>query len=581
MGQHLVNKLATDRAGAGTELLWWLHFTFMSSEQNAKRQPSLLDASCDNFVHDLAELSPTEATAWGIPGYEGELQDFSPSYYEEVADRTREMMADLDALDDTTDESDDEDDFDDVDYVTAAVLRDRLCLELDLHHHGEDIRSLNNIASPVQTIRDTLLLMPQETQEDHEAIRSRLSKVSTALHGHRDSLVEAASRGMIPPQRQISDAIMQCERLADADSMLDGLGVHGSEVDSAKAAFGDFSDWLSNELQPQSSPEDAVGRERYERFSRLFVGDSVDLDEAYEWGLQRVQDIRAEQEEIAHKLYGSECSPRAAMRNLNHEERYQLRGTDSLVKWMQETADNVISELNGTAFDIPEEILDIECCIDPAGTGGIFYTPPADDFSRPGRMWWSVPAGQELFHTWQELTTVHHEGVPGHHLQIGTALVQADLNLWRRAVTWNSGHGEGWALYAEQLMADLGYLEDPGFRMGLLDSQRLRAARVVVDIGLHLGKKLPEANSSGKWDKSHVKTFMRENTAMDDANLNFEVTRYLGWPGQAPSYALGERLWKKTRDSAVEQGMEVKEFHSKALALGSVPMSILRDTILD
>lgn len=553
----------------------------MSSEQNAKRQPSLLDASCDNFVHDLAELSPTEATAWGIPGYEGELQDFSPAYFEEVADRTREMMADLDALDDTTDESDDEDDFDDVDYVTAAVLRDRLCLELDLHHHGEDIRSLNNISSPVQTIRDSLLLMPQETDEDHEAIRSRLSKVGTALHGYRDSLVEAASRGMIPPQRQISEVIVQCERLADADSMLDGLGVHGSEIDSAKTAFGDFSDWLSNELQPQSSTEDAVGRERYERFSRLFVGDTVNLDEAYEWGLQRLQEIRVKQEAIAHQLYGSECSTRAAMRNLNQEERYQLRGTEALVKWMQETADNVITELNGSAFDIPEEILDIECCIDPAGTGGIFYTPPADDFSRPGRMWWSVPAGQDLFHTWQELTTVHHEGVPGHHLQIGTALVQEDLNLWRRAVTWNSGHGEGWALYAEQLMADMGYLEDPGFRMGLLDSQRLRAARVVVDIGLHLGKKLPDANSSGKWDKSHVKTFMRENTAMDDANLNFEVTRYLGWPGQAPSYALGERLWQNTRDSAVAQGMEVKDFHSQALALGSVPMSILRDIILN
>ena len=139
----------------------------MSSEPNQSRHPSLLDAACDNFVHDLAELSPTEATAWGIPGFEGELQDFSPEYYAAIADRTRDMVADVDALDDTTDESDDEDDFDDVDYVTAAVLRDRLCLELDLHHHGEDMRNLNNIASPVQTIRDTLLLMPQDLSLIH------------------------------------------------------------------------------------------------------------------------------------------------------------------------------------------------------------------------------------------------------------------------------------------------------------------------------------------------------------------------------------------------------------------------------
>lgn len=553
----------------------------MSSEHQPAREPSLLDASCDNFLADLAKLSPTDATEWGIEGYEGDLQDFSPDYFTAVADRTREMVADLDALDDSTDESDDDDDFDDVDYVTAAVLRDRLCLELDLHHHGEDIRNLNNIASPVQTIRDTLLLMPHDTAEQKDAIRSRLSKVEAALQGYRESLLEAANQGMVPPTRQINEVIGQCNALADASSMLDELGLEegNAEVESAKTAFDDFSGWLSAELQPSSSNEDAVGRERYARFSKLFVGDSVDLDEAYEWGLHRLQEIHAEQLKLAEELYGPGTALRTAVRKLNADERYQLHGTDALVEWMQGVADKVISNLNGTYFDIPEQIQTIECKIDPAGTGGIFYTQPTEDFSRPGRMWWSVPAGQEIFHTWQELTTVHHEGAPGHHLQIGTALLESDLNSWRRNACWNSGHGEGWALYAEALMAELGYMDDPGYRMGLLDSQRLRAARVVVDIGLHLGKKMPDG--SGIWDKAHMKSFMRENTAMDDANLAFEVNRYLGWPGQAPSYAIGERLWHKTRDDAVAQGMTPREFHSEALALGSIPMSILRETILD
>ena len=553
----------------------------MSSEHQPAREPSLLDASCDNFLADLAKLSPTDATEWGIEGYEGDLQDFSPDYFTAVADRTREMVADLDALDDSTDESDDDDDFDDVDYVTAAVLRDRLCLELDLHHHGEDIRNLNNIASPVQTIRDTLLLMPHDTAEQKDAIRSRLSKVEAALQGYRESLVEAANQGMVPPTRQINEVIGQCNALADAYSMLDELGLEegNAEVESAKTAFDDFSGWLSAELQPSSSNEDAVGRERYARFSKLFVGDSVDLDEAYEWGLHRLQEIHAEQLKLAEELYGPGTALRTAVRKLNADERYQLHGTDALVEWMQGVADKVISNLNGTYFDIPEQIQTIECKIDPAGTGGIFYTQPTEDFSRPGRMWWSVPAGQEIFHTWQELTTVHHEGAPGHHLQIGTALLESDLNSWRRNACWNSGHGEGWALYAEALMAELGYMDDPGYRMGLLDSQRLRAARVVVDIGLHLGKKMPDG--SGIWDKAHMKSFMRENTAMDDANLAFEVNRYLGWPGQAPSYAIGERLWHKTRDDAIAQGMTPRQFHSEALALGSIPMSILRETILD
>ncbi|WP_278756337.1 DUF885 domain-containing protein, partial [Corynebacterium stationis] len=398
----------------------------MSSEHQPAREPSLLDASCDNFLADLAKLSPTDATEWGIEGYEGDLQDFSPDYFTAVADRTREMVADLDALDDSTDESDDDDDFDDVDYVTAAVLRDRLCLELDLHHHGEDIRNLNNIASPVQTIRDTLLLMPHDTAEQKDAIRSRLSKVEAALQGYRESLVEAANQGMVPPTRQINEVIGQCNALADASSMLDELGLEegNAEVESAKTAFDDFSGWLSAELQPSSSNEDAVGRERYARFSKLFVGDSVDLDEAYEWGLHRLQEIHAEQLKLAEELYGPGTALRTAVRKLNADERYQLHGTDALVEWMQGVADKVISNLNGTYFDIPEQIQTIECKIDPAGTGGIFYTQPTEDFSRPGRMWWSVPAGQEIFHTWQELTTVHHEGAPGHHLQIGTALLE-------------------------------------------------------------------------------------------------------------------------------------------------------------
>ena len=551
----------------------------MSSDTS--RSPSLLDASCEGFVYDLAALSPTDATAWGIPGFDGELQDFSPDYWEAVADRTREMIADVDAFDDGTDDSDDEDDFDEVDHVTAAVLRDRLCLDLDLHHHGENLALLNNIASPVQTIRDTLLIMPADTPEQIDAVRSRLSKVPAALAGYRESLAEAAGHGHVAPIRQIDELYSQCQDLVESPSLLDNIGLEkdSAEVETAKKAFEEMGDWLSEQLATHAPKEDAVGRERYQRFSHLFVGDTVDLDEAYTWGLERLHEIDAEQQAIARQLYDTD-DVRQAFRRLNDEPDYTLHGTDALLEWMQKTADRAVDALHGTAFDIPEPVQTIECCIDPAGTGGIFYTPPSDDFSRPGRMWWSVPAGQEKFHTWQELTTVFHEGVPGHHLQIGQTLVERqNLNLWRRVACWNSGHGEGWALYAEQLMEELGHHEDPATRMGLLDAQRLRAARVVLDIGVHLGKKVPEGTMT--WDATYAKAFLRENTAMDEANLRFELNRYLGWPGQAPSYALGQRLWQQTRDDAVAQGMTVPEFHSKALSLGSIPMSILREQLLD
>ena len=390
----------------------------MTLQSSDKRSPSLLDASSEVFVHDLAALSPTDATAWGISGFEGELQDFSPDYWNAIAERNRDMVADVDAFDDGTDDNDDEEDFDDVDRVTADVLRDRVCLDLALHHQGETLANLNNIDSPVQTIRDTFLIMPRETDDDVENLRERLSRVPDALHGYCESLAEAASQGHVAAVRQVEEVVSQCEDLADEDSVLQHLGLdeHDPVVVEAQEAFARVAGWLAEQLAPHAPHEDAVGRDRYEMFSHLHVGEFVDLDEAYQWSLEQLRDIDAQQLQVAQQLYGPGTTIREAMKKLNADERYLIRGTDALQEWMQKTADQAIADLDGVSFNIPEQARQVECLIDPAGTGGIFYTPPSDDFSRPGRMWWSVPKTQEVFHTWQELTTVFHEGVPGHHL---------------------------------------------------------------------------------------------------------------------------------------------------------------------
>lgn len=538
------------------------------------RTQSLLDSSCDDYIYSLAELIPTAATDWGIPGMEGELQDFSPEYFSAVADRARELLADVDALEDETDADDDADDFDDVDRVTAKVLRDRLRLKLDLHHDYEDMGNLNNIDSPVQDIRMAFQNMPA----DEDAMRSRLSKVPAALAGYQQSLSEAAVQGRVAPIRQIEEVKKQCDELAEPGSLLETCLAPEAEIEAAKAAFGSMRQWLSENLAPHAPKEDACGLERYERFSKLFVGFDIDFEEAYNWGLDSLQEIVEKQQKVAEELYGEGTSVERALENLEEDPRYQLHGTAELKKWMQKTANQAIAQLNGTEFEIPEEMATIQCLIDPAGTGGIYYTAPTDDFSRPGRMWWAVPEGQETFHTWQEKTTVFHEGVPGHHMQLGTQIASDTLNAWRRLACWNSGHGEGWALYAESLMEELGYLDDPGYVMGYLDSQRLRAARVVLDIGVHLGLATPEG---GRWDASYARTFLQDNTAMADANVRFELNRYLGWPGQAPSYALGQRAWRELRHDVTATGITPQEFHSRALALGSIPMNILREEMIE
>jgi uncharacterized protein (DUF885 family) len=147
-----------------------------------------------------------------------------------------------------------------------------------------------------------------------------------------------------------------------------------------------------------------------------------------------------------------------------------------------------------------------------------------------------------------------------------------------------SGHGEGWALYAERLMDDLGYLADPADKLGMLDAQGFRAARVVVDIGMHLELEIPRDNPFGfhpgeRWTPELGLEFMRQHCRMEDSFIRFEVNRYLGWPGQAPSYKVGERIWLQAREDAKARhgsAFDLKEFHRGALDLGSIGLDPLR-----
>jgi uncharacterized protein (DUF885 family) len=359
----------------------------------------------------------------------------------------------------------------------------------------------------------------------------------------------------------------------------------------ARQATADYARFLRDELAPHGREKQPVGRERYELASRFFLGAAVDLDETYAWGFEELARIETEMRTVADKIVPG-ASVAEAIAALDADPARRIAGKENFRSWMQDLAERAIEELNGTHFDIPEQVRRIECLLAPTSDGGIYYTGPSEDFTRPGRMWWAVPAGVDTFSTWQEVTTVYHEGAPGHHLQVGQTAVRAELlNRWQRLLCWCSGHGEGWALYAERLMDELGYLDDPGDRLGMLDSQAFRAARVIVDIGMHLELEIPAdnhlANRDGKtnfhpgerWTPELGWEFMRAHCSIADENLRYELNRYLGWPGQAPSYKVGERIWLRARaDAQARQGaaFDLKAFHRGALDLGSLGLDPLR-----
>jgi uncharacterized protein (DUF885 family) len=556
------------------------------------RTPTAVDALADQYLDESVALNPIDATNLGIPGHDAELPAYDPDWRAAVSQLRRRTLAELDTAEPA----------DANDRITVAALREELTVAEELRDLGADLSELRNIASPLQNIRDVFDLMPTATAEDWATIAQRLAAVPVAIDGYIASLRLAAERGQVSARRQVAAAVKQCAdsvapdgffpRLVGEAAADDGADLpasvradleRGSEL--AVAAYEQLADFLGGELAGQAPEADAVGREQYTLCSRAFLGSQVDLEETYEWGQQELARIGALMAETAQRIKPG-ASVDEAFAALDADPTRLLSGTDALQKWMQAKSDEAIAALADTHFDIPEAIRRLECRIAPSHDGVIYYTGPSEDLvTRPGRMWWSVPAGVTEFGTWRELTTVYHEGVPGHHLQVAqTAYRSTILNRWRRLASWSSGHGEGWALYSERLMADLGFLDDPADFLGMLDAQSMRAARVVLDIGIHCGFPAPAEVGGGDWTYDKAWQFLAAHANLAEGFLRFELDRYLGWPGQAPAYKVGERLWLQLRDDArakAGDAFDLKAFHRRALDIGSVGLDVLRAAVLD
>jgi uncharacterized protein (DUF885 family) len=549
-----------------------------------------IDDLANRYVDEWAELSPLGATYTGIAGHDGRTDDFSPAGFEAQAELTRRTLNDLDVIEPEHESE----------QVAKEAMQERLGLEVARYDAGH-AAEISVISSGLHALRGVFDVMPTEGEEAVANIAARLNDVPRALEQYKTTLRAAAAAGRVSPRAQMLAVAEQCDAWTDPDRDDFYRGLAGRltadralaaeltlGADAATAATADFAEFLRQELAPRGREKEAAGLERYELASQYFLGAKVDLQETYLWGFAELDRLEREMRTVSAAIAGSGASIDEAVAALDADPARNIPGKEAFREWMQALADKAISELNGTHFDIEAPAQRIECCLTPTSDGGIYYTAPSEDFSRPGRMWWAVPEGVTEFSTWREVTTVYHEGVPGHHLQVSQALLRADqLNRWQRLLCWCSGHGEGWALYAERLMDDLGYLQDPGDRLGMLDGQALRACRVIVDIGMHLELEIPRDNPFGfhpgeRWTPELGWEFLRQHTRVEEKLLRFEWQRYLGWPGQAPSYKIGERIWLQARDDTKQRkgaDFDLKTFHRDALNLGSLGLDPLRKAL--
>lgn len=544
----------------------------------------------DRFVHDLAALDPGLTTGLGLDPHDDRVPDLSPAGHGAKAELAASVLAELDRLEEAAGSGG----WDDLERRCATLLRDRLGVSLEAFEAGEHLRELRNIFGPPQAVRQLFSMMPATTDEDWAVIGRRMAKVPEAYRSWTQSLDEGTARGLFAAPLQVETVIGQLSEWVDTrwwhDFVAPGIAQDADQQESLTAAAdaategtAGLRDYLRDTYLPatQGTPN-AVGAERYRLNARRWMGADLDLAEAYSWGWEEYQRIRAEMEQLAEQILPG-STPVEAMRHLD-EHGQIVHGVEEVRERLQQMMDTAIEELDGTHFDIAEPIKTVEAMIAPAGSAAApYYSRPSMDFSRPGRTW--LPTmGRTEFPMYDLVSTWYHEGVPGHHLQLAQWVhVAPQLSLYQTSIGSSSGATEGWALYAERLMDELGYL-DTEARMGYLDAQIMRAIRVVIDIGMHLELAIPQDSplAPGQtWTPELANAFFAAHSGRPQEFIDSEIIRYLGWPGQAISYKLGERAWLAGRAAAqqarAERGEEfdLKAWHMAALSMGALGLDDL------
>ncbi|WP_426321399.1 DUF885 domain-containing protein [Microbacterium sp. E-13] len=542
-------------------------------------------AIADIYVRELAAHEPDAAAAIGIEG--PPLPDLSAEWLQRKHELQHETLSALDTV-----AAGDE--------VLRVALRERLERERLLFDSGFVPRLVAGLATPVHLVRYALEGLTVTPDAAGEALLRRLEAAPQAVRQYvgalrwsRDHAARFTGSG-VAPVRQLDTLADQVQTWIDRDwfgSLPVAAGTDSRAADRVRAAadetavaLGELVALLRDELRPVAPAVDGVGAALYPDLAAGMLGARIDVDETYLYGWSELERLVAEARELARQLGGTGDDPvRQAASALDADPRYRLDGVAAIQAWLTQRVAETIDAVE-LAFVLPRGVRDVECLVSEAASGVVYYTPGAPDGSTPGRVVWTIPSGVPVAATWQEVTSIHHEGVPGHHLQFVLTASYPGLHPWQRHLCHIHGYAEGWAHYAEQLSDELGLIRDPAERLGLLLGQIWRSVRIVADIGLHTGRPIPPNPlvAEGKWTPEVARRLLIDLALVEPALAGFEVDRYLGWPAQALAFKVGARLWAQARVSqqaALGDRFSLRDFHRDALALGPMGLDPLRELL--
>jgi uncharacterized protein (DUF885 family) len=541
---------------------------------------SAVEALSERFWEGVLELDPVTATFYGDERYADRLEDPSPAGRARVREHMARTAAEAAAI--PTDDLDTEE----------RITRDMLQVIGELRVEEDDqglhqLRVVDQMNGPQQLMPQLTQFQPVDTPARLEAFIARLHAYPAFMAANADILREALGTGLTAPSIVTERTIAQIERMLaiPIDQAIIPSSVQGaSDADRERIrdivrdvvypADAAFLETLRGEYRHASREEPGIwsapnGDAIYRTAIRSWTTLDMDPREIHQIGLDELETIEAERREIARAAgFGDDTAAYRA--SLDAENANTPQTKQELVDRAREDIERAMAAAPTYFGTLPRAGLDVRPVEEYKEKDAPFayYYPPAADGSRDGIYYangYDLPSRKYT----KLASTTYHEAAPGHHFQIALEMENPRLNTFRRLGSRIVGgaYVEGWGLYSERLADEMGLYRSEGERFGMLDAQAWRAARLVVDTGLH----------ALRWERQRSIDFLRD-AGLSETDAVIETDRYICWPGQALTYKLGQRQIEKLRREISERDgarFDLREFHDQVLGHGSLPLATL------
>ncbi len=555
--------------------------TPVAEEPAAESAERNIETIADEVLAAMLERNPTMATSYLIEGARHDrLFDNSLQALAEWQAREDIWLAELNAIGEPTDVGS-------RDWVTFGILHEQLAASQATRICRKELWETSTTTAWYTGMPFVFDIQPLESDDLKEQALARLGEVDRFIDNEVSNLKKGLQMGYSSPRLTVAAVPDEVRALRDDNSPFLAMGarvedeVFEGEVrtifnEEIIPAIDRFANFIEGEYLEQAREEIAIshnpnGAECYPALVRSFATIQPTADEIHALGVAQMSKIRGEMQAILAEHYEGE-SVEKFVRRINIDAEFTFRSEDEVLQYSVDSLDAAKEKMADVFGLLPKADVVIKPYPAFAASGVGEYHSSSEDGSRPGIFYIAVRNPENRSRATQQ-STLYHETYPGHHLQGAIALELGDKVHSLARYLWNSGYGEGWALYSERVAQELDLYNGPLDLMGLLSDQAARAARLVIDSGIH----------TKGWTRQQSVDYMMNNTGWAPVDIQNDINRYISWPGQANSYMLGMLEIRRLRTLAeVELGeqFDIRDFHDRILENGSMTLPMTEKAVL-